>query len=229
MKVPFDNYYDRSFISSSVVNELRRRLVLNQIPAGEKLVELQLAEALNVSRGPIRNALLLLEKEGLVRFLPTGRTEAAGFSLQDAEKLYEARLYLETKAIEKACSHTLKDVSRWRNVIAELKRGMDDVARFSQLDIQFHYELMLLSENKYLIQCWSVLRPLMETILLITNSHFRDSDKERDEGYIFDLHEKIVNAVVVGDVFHAVSYIREHLDSAKTYMLETLELLLAAR
>ncbi len=225
MKKTLNDSLDRSFLSANVLDDLRRKLILGEIQAGCKLVEIQIAAEMNVSRGPVRNALFILEKEGLISFLSNGRTVALGFSLSDAEKLYETRFYLETKAVELVCNNHTRNFHSLNQIMDQLKKEINRVEKFTSLDIAYHHELMNLSGNKFLVQCWSTLRPMIETILSITNSHYRENN-EWDKGYVLKLHERINEALILGDVYVAVSLIREHLESAKMIMMDKLRKLI---
>lgn len=217
----------RSFFSSQVLEHLRKKIISGEIPAGENIVETKIASEMNVSRGPVRNALFILENEGLVSFLSNGRTKAVGFSLEDAATLYETRVYLEVKAIELIFQKKQKSFEHLRKINQELKTEMDHVEKFTNLDINFHYELMYLSGNKYLLQCWVLLRPVLETVLLITNTMARkDASEQWDKSYVSNHHDKILEALLLEDITLAVMSVKEHLSIGKSIMMKKLEELL---
>lgn len=217
----------RSFFSSRVVNELRKNIILGNIKAGDKLIETVISAELKVSRGPVRNALLILESEGLVRFLPNGRTEAIGFLLTDTEKLYQMRSILEFKAIELIFKQDNVSFLHIKNLNNQLRLVKNDVEEFTYLDLSYHYELVRLSGNPYLLQCWTTFRSLLETVLLITNSRVRVSGiggLEKD--YVLDHHEKITTALIAGNFNDALLCMKEHLDTGQATMMEQLSGLL---
>lgn len=217
----------RSFFSSQVLEHLRKKLIAGEIPAGETIVETKIASEMNVSRGPVRNALFILENEGLVSFLSNGRTKAVGFSLEDAEALYETRVFLEVKAIELLFRKKQKSFEHLREINQALKAEINQVEKFTNLDINFHYELMCLSGNKYLLQCWVLLRPVLETVLLITNRSARkDESGQWDKSYVINHHDKILEALLLEDITLAVMSVREHLAIGKSMMMGKLEKLL---
>lgn len=218
----------RSFFSSHVLNDLRKAIVAGKLPAGEKIVESAIAEQLNVSRGPVRNALFILENEGLVSFLPNGRTISNGFSLADAEKLYEMRSFLELKAIELLFREEPRQFHQLKSINEQIRESRDDVEAFTRLDIQYHHELIRLSGNKYLLQSWLSLSPLIETVLTFTNSRFREKGADGwDKGYVIDHHEKIMVALISDSLSDALLYLKEHLDIGKQTILSQLEEIVA--
>ncbi|MBP1994011.1 GntR family transcriptional regulator [Paenibacillus eucommiae] len=229
MKAPKGQLF-RSFFSSQVVNDLRTNIITGKLPAGEKIVENAIAEEMNVSRGPVRNALAILEAEGLVTFLQNGRTVSSGFTLVDAEKLYEMRSFIELKAIELIFKDNLTDFQYIKQINEGLRKEKHNVANFTNLDVSYHFELMRLSGNKYLLQCWLSLRPLLETILMITNTQIREDDQEGfNKGYVIDHHEKITTALITGNFNEAILFLKEHLDTGKAVMIEKMSEILKER
>jgi GntR family transcriptional regulator of gluconate operon len=213
----------RSFFSSRVVNELRKNIILGKIKAGDKIVETAISAEMQVSRGPVRNALFILESEGLVTFLPNGRTVSNGFSLTDAEKLYQMRSFIEFKAIELIFKQPQLDFHQIQHINDQLRQAKHDAVAFTNLDINYHYELVKSSGNNYLLQCWVSLRPLFETILLITNNRVRkEGIGGFDKGYVIDHHEKITAALIAGNFNDALLLLKEHLDTGQRAMIEKL-------
>src|SRR4051794_30012748 len=85
----------RSVFRDQVIDKIRDAIVDGRIPLGEPLRERQLAEELNISRAPIREALLTLEKEGLVVTMPHKGTFVASYSDEDVIEIYTLRAALE--------------------------------------------------------------------------------------------------------------------------------------
>lgn len=85
-----------------VVEVLRERILSGDIAAGEPLRQSALAEALNVSRIPVREALLQLEAEGLVKFEPHKGATATVLSVEQVTELFELRAMIETDLLAKA-------------------------------------------------------------------------------------------------------------------------------
>jgi len=83
-----------------VVHERLRQAILNgEVEAGAPISQLKLSRELGISRGPLREALRMLEREGLVESEPNHRTRVVGFSVVDLEQLYAMRIALESLAI----------------------------------------------------------------------------------------------------------------------------------
>lgn len=212
----------RSFFSSHVLTHLRRAIVSGELPAGEKLVETAIAEQMGVSRGPVRNALFILENEGLIRFLPNGRTVSNGFSLSDVEMLYEMRGLLELKSIEFLFRSHARPYEPMKLINDELRQNRADMEKFTQLDISYHEELVRLSGNKYLLQSWLSLSPLIETVLSITNERYTEKGVAAWEAVI-DHHERLMAAIVAGNLSDALLLLKDHLEIGKQTIIAQFE------
>ena len=86
-----------------VFNTLRQAILKGELAPGERLMEIQLAEKLGVSRTPIREAIRKLELEGLVLMIPRKGAEVAKISEKSLRDVLEVRRSLEELAIELAC------------------------------------------------------------------------------------------------------------------------------
>ena len=88
-----------------VFNTLRQAILKGEMEPGERLMEIQLAQKLGVSRTPIREAIRKLELEGLVVMIPRKGAEVAHITEKDMRDVLEVRSTLEELAVELACKH----------------------------------------------------------------------------------------------------------------------------
>src|SRR5699024_6343932 len=96
-------------IFNQVLEYLRKEIILGNYLKGEYLVEVNLAKELNVSRGPVREAIAKLEAENLVEKHSNGRTVVKGFDVKDIQDLYDSRILLENHALTQISSDELKE------------------------------------------------------------------------------------------------------------------------
>jgi DNA-binding FadR family transcriptional regulator len=94
-------------------------------------------------------------------------------SLDELNNLYDTRLNLETLAIEGFFRRPRLPLNSIRQLNDHLQREVQTADKFTDYDIHYHYELMRLSGNKYLLQAWQSMRPVMEAVLLVTNTQIR--------------------------------------------------------
>ena len=104
-----------------VFNTLRQAILKGELAPGERLMEIQLAEKLGVSRTPIREAIRKLELEGLVLMIPRKGAEVARISENNLRDVLEVRRTLEELAVDLACQRMTEDE------LEELKKQTDHI------------------------------------------------------------------------------------------------------
>jgi DNA-binding GntR family transcriptional regulator len=137
---------------------LRKEIVSGHFPQGSALAEPTLAKHFQTSRAPIREALIALEREGLVQFEKTGRTRVRSFSGAELKEIMEARAAIEGMAARLA-NHlwTKEDTAVLEKNIAAQERARD-LAELSRLDIDLHHHVVTRSGNASLVRLWEPLR-----------------------------------------------------------------------
>ena len=104
-----------------VNGQVRKAILSGEIPAGSVLSQVQLAEQFGVSRGPLREALRLLEREGLVESEVNHRVRVAALSVLDLEQLYAMRMQLETLGVRLTVPILGKeDLKRLEEILARM-------------------------------------------------------------------------------------------------------------
>lgn len=185
---------ERSVYSGRVASLLREAIVSGSLQAGAPLVEARLAEQLSVSRGPVRNALHVLEGEGLVRTQPNGRAIAVGFSETDLQDLVGVRYELESTAIRRGVA-TRADTAPIRAAFEALREEGASTQRLVDLDIDFHRSLLEFSGSRFLTQAWLALAPVIHTVITIGNRRLVEEDPEQHFARILSVHAPLVEAI----------------------------------
>ncbi|QLE85117.1 MULTISPECIES: GntR family transcriptional regulator [Shewanella] len=125
-----------------VVEVLREKILSGDIAAGEPLRQSALAEELNVSRIPVREALLQLEAEGLVKFEAHKGATATELSVDQVTELFELRALIETDLLAKAIPNLQdEDLLQAEKYLTELETAFkqeDAVSTWSELNTLFH-------------------------------------------------------------------------------------------
>ena len=203
----------RRTLSDEVVERLRKAILNGILSPDEPLRENLLAESMGVSRGPIREALSELEREGLVINRSNGRSVVARLSQQDLEEVYSLRRVLERLAVEYACQRaTPADLAEMQAVVddmaARIRKGMNEQDA-AELDLRFHDILYRASGHQRLLSYWTTLRPQIYVFLLsrnVASPDFRDSAVRG--------HQVILDAIKDHDEARAQSLIEGHLNFA---------------
>jgi DNA-binding GntR family transcriptional regulator len=160
---------DAPLLSDTVVDRLREAILRGLFPPGDRLREEQLADALGVSRGPIRNALLQLEREGMVVRRPNRGAMVAQLSRNDLEEVYSLRVAIEPVACEWAARNAgPRDLAQMQDIIDSYSRLTTRVTvqEAADADLGFHDVIYLAARHKRLLRLWQDLRPQVYVFLL---------------------------------------------------------------
>lgn len=200
-----------------VFETLREAIINGTLRPGERLMEIQLAEELGVSRTPVREAIRKLELEGFVVMVPRKGAFVAGISLKDIADVFEVRAALEALAAglaaERITDEELEELERILVKKAEIIEK-SDVTRFVESDTQFHEVLYRSSRNQRLIQ---FLSNLQDEILRFRSVSLAFPGRLR---HALEEHRKIVEAVADRDVHRAQALAQEHIEKAENSLLE---------
>jgi DNA-binding GntR family transcriptional regulator len=198
-----------------VYDEVRRRIESGDLPRGSKLRQEPLADALGVSRTPLREALRRLAAEGLVEFHPNRGASVVALSSADVRAAYEARLDFEPGAARLAALRRPAGalVSLWQAVEAQ-RRSQDARSAYAS-SRSFHLALVRASGNDYLVRLAEALwRPGLAQAIY-------ERQTAAAERVIDDVHEHeaIAVAVEAGDADRAERLTRAHIESALAGMI----------
>lgn len=159
----------RRVLTDEVADDLRRAIVSGEIQGGDRLREDELAVRMKVSRGPVREALVRLEQEGLVVLERHRGARVATRSREDHEQIYSVRRALEQLAVKYACCNgTYEDFDRMDVVLQEFTRASKDArtpAAAAEWDIRFHDLIYLAAHNRPLYRAWEGLRSQIHCFL----------------------------------------------------------------
>jgi DNA-binding GntR family transcriptional regulator len=197
-------------LATDIALRLRTAIVHGHFGPGERLREEALAKTLGVSRGPVREALSQLEREGLVVIQRNRGTFVARLTREDVEEIYSLRSVLERLATQRAVAHiTPAQLDALQRVVdamrAATERGMTE-QEAAELDVQFHELLYAASHHKRLYDCWANMRRQIHILLLSRN--VADADYRV---VTVSSHQVILDALRERDEARAVALIEDHL------------------
>ncbi len=163
-----------------VFNTLRQAILKGELEPGERLMEIQLADRLGVSRTPIREAIRKLELEGLVLMIPRKGAEVAKISEKSLRDVLEVRRSLEELAIELACQRmTESDIKELEEAQEAFREAIHsaDAMTIAETDEHYHDIIYNGTGNNRLVQILNNLREQMYRILVWNTS--KDADKRQ--------------------------------------------------
>ena len=202
-----------------VFHTLRNAILKGELQPGERLMEIQLAQKLGVSRTPVREALRKLELEGLVLMMPRKGAVVADITIQDLEDVLEVRTALEELAVQKACDtiteEQLKELKRAAN---EFKRcaESEDILACAEADMQFHEVIYGATNNKRLQQ---MLTNLREQMYRYRMEYLKD---KRMYSRLIEEHDMIRKAIKRRDRVKAGMMMRTHITNQKNEIKKNL-------
>jgi DNA-binding GntR family transcriptional regulator len=157
--------------AQEVMERLRRAILSGQLAEGTPLPEAQTAAKLGVSRVPVREALVELERQGLVEFDRHGRACVKPFTAEDIAEILSLRASLQAMAARLAARRlTEEDEERLEALLSRAART-EDLTEFSSLDTAFHDEIVAVARHRRLQRVWNDLRAQMELWLARLHRH----------------------------------------------------------
>ncbi len=146
-----------------VAELLRQRIFARELEAGSWIDELRIAEALGISRTPLREALKVLAAEGLVTMKVRRGAYVTEVSEKDLRDVYHLLALLESDAVRQvAVSCTPEQLAQIQALHQELESAVGDRDRFFEINEQFHQQLLQFADNKWRDQMVADLRKVMK-------------------------------------------------------------------
>ena len=208
--------------SEEVTAYLRRKIFNGELRAGERLIEADIAKELGMSRGPVRDALLVLEYEGLVTSEANKGCTVTRLSGEDAYEIFYLRGMLEKEALKK-CGGKLLDSSIFtmKNIIDEMKMAEKKEQSLEILidcDERFHEEILKSSKMERLRSLWKSMSPLNGAMFLKVNQSYEYQEEavrrkihqpyERKKAW--EYHLKMLEIFECGDLKASMDMIEKH-------------------
>lgn len=200
-----------------VYEELKMQILKGSIIPGTRMMEVDLAEEMGVSRTPIREAIRKLEKEGLVTIEPRRGAYASMISTEDMVEILEVRQDLEGLAayfaadrMTKSQMEELKQVSNSYNE-AVMQGNMEAMIKH---DTRFHHIIVESCRNKILVQMIEQLQELVLRFRYIYYDNFRRAENMPEE------HEAIVAAIAEGNADKARAAADIHIERLKELVIK---------
>ncbi len=204
-----------------VFNTLRQGILKGDLKPGERLMEIHLANRLGVSRTPIREAIRMLELEGLVTMVPRKGAEVARISKQDLRDVLEVRRSLDSLAVSLACeriSEEEKEALTLAENDFEEAVATQDVTLIAQADVSFHDVILKASKNGRLMQ---MVNNLAERVYRYRLEYIKD---KRNHARLVEEHRRIMKYIDDGDKANACSAIEMHIDNQEKNIISQLDL-----
>jgi DNA-binding GntR family transcriptional regulator len=198
--------------SDQAVILLRQAIISGDFKPGEKLREIEISEAIGISRSPIREAFRMLEAEGLVEIAPNKGATVTKLNEKDIREIYELRILIEIHGLRKAMENiTQENISELHGILGlmESRIKSEDYMGYLETSHEFHEFYMKNSQNERLYNLFQVLRNNILAIQIFTHSFHKISDVSLEE------HRRIFQAIKEKNFEKAKNYLKRHLEGGQ--------------
>lgn len=200
--------------------KLRQAILRGELTPGQRLMEIQLAEQLGVSRTPVREAIRMLEQDGLAVMIPRRGAVVAKISGKNLRDVLEVRLALEELAVQLSCVRMEEEdftaLAEANQVFAETVTG-EDIVRMAEADEQFHDIIYRASDNERLVQLEMQMREQMYRFRI---EHLKEKNKR---GQLVESHREILESLRRRDADAATRAIRSHIKAQEVIVMKKIE------
>jgi len=198
-------------LAEDAADRIREQILGGGFKQGEHLVEAKIAEQLNISRGPVREAFKLLRAEGLLNEEPRRGTFVVSLTADDVLEIYGLRAALEGRAGRMvARAHDPAALARLRALADDIDRAVasGDPVAASRADLAFHEGLCELCGNSRIHEVFMRYVPTLRGLLRLDEQVLRSLDE------ISLQHRPLVEAIEAGDEERAATLLNEHAEHA---------------
>ncbi len=202
-----------------VFQTLRDAILKGELKPGERLMEMHLAEKLGVSRTPIREAIRMLEKEGLAVTIPRKGAQVAKMTEKDLEDVLEIREALDELSVRSACKRwTESELEDLKVATADFEKAVKgkDVRDIVDKDERFHDVIYMMSQNDKLIE---IIGNLREQMYRYRYEYVKDTSNYKR---LVSEHQKILEGITRRDTEFVTEIMHQHLSNQVNAVRETI-------
>jgi DNA-binding GntR family transcriptional regulator len=198
-------------LKTQVYDFLKEQIILGGHKPGERLIEEKISEELQVSRSPIREAIRMLEKDGLLLVKPSGGVTVVQPTIEDFKHLFECRVEMEPLgayyAAQRRSHEQLETIRGYLLQMGNISEK-NNLKKVHDVNVNFHEAIVASSDNPFLVTMLAQLRGV--------NSFYRKSILEENPLHIEEAkheHHQIFQAVLDQDANEAKRLMRLHIES----------------
>jgi DNA-binding GntR family transcriptional regulator len=206
-------------LAIETARHLREAIIMGDLAPGEHLNESKITRELSLSRSPVREALRILEAEGLVTLEPHRGARVRTLSEHDLREIFDVRLMFETHALRHGSQRLTLDV------LAPLRDALDEaraalavgaMEQWHQASLRFHDGLVALAANTHLMRLYAELKVSLRRYQISLIALPEQPQRSQDD------HETILVALEQGKVEGAIESVAGHITSLKETLLKAM-------
>lgn len=192
-----------------ITEDIRKAILQGKLKPGDRLREVEISKQMGVSRGPVREAMRMLEQEGLLYSHPYKETMVAEISGEEVlEVLIPIRLTIEQFALRKGLPHIQQgDIERLSGFVEEMKEGarQKNLARIVECDLAFHEHLVGIAKMNNLMTIWTSIYNQMRLHFIMQGQSYEDYNE------LWKDHKKLLQVVKEGDMEQIAQELKQHI------------------
>lgn len=199
-------------LPEQIADRIVDAICIGQIAASQRLIETELSQSLNVSRGPVREAIRILDSQGIVVSADGRGMRAADFDSLWAEQLLDVRVAIEQQAALQAAEHLAQNPSLADDLNAKidlLELAQGDWLDVNKADADFHTKVFELANNRLLLTIWAAISRHVQILFSI------ESKRDPDFQVVLDDHRLYLEALLSGNASQISSEIISHINKPK--------------
>jgi DNA-binding GntR family transcriptional regulator len=207
---------EKTSLREQALTALRRAITTGQLTPGTHLVETDLSDALQISRGTLREAMRQLQQEGLISAGARGRLSVRHLDAKEIRDIFNVRAALESLAARELASRSERS-----DAVAALRHAVEDMDRWAasnledriEADLRFHRTMCQLAGNETLLHQWTSLEGSIRMSIMFAgvDRAIKNMDARR--------HHDIVDAIESGDGDKAAATVQEHMAGAANVLV----------
>ena len=199
----------REPLSESIYKSLKASILNGELSPGERIRELELSRLFNTSQGPVREALKLLEQEGLVTREPYKETYISQITREEVNEVYALRILIESIAVKRFIDRAMEeDTDKLQGFIDVMRQAAaeDDVPTLVEYDMMFHQYICAKSGSKVLFQIWMIIHGKTRLASALANRfHINRLDE------IAGMHQPLLDSIVSKQGDRALDLVNTHI------------------
>ena len=207
----------RKTMPEVIAERLKESIINGELKGGQQLKQDEIAKSFNVSLIPVREALRILEVQGLVKIFPNKGAIVSEFSVNEVEEIFDIRILLEKGALEYAIDNLDdKDIEYAEYILSKMDDLVDE-EHLSELNLQFHNVLYNASKKEILLELIRDMHIKVERYMRIYLLNMGYHKTSQDE------HYKMLEACRYRDKKLAISLLEQHMEKAKKSLVTFLK------
>ncbi|NUL45838.1 GntR family transcriptional regulator [Cellulosimicrobium funkei] len=203
-------------LRQQALSALRKAITTGQLQPGTHLVEKDISEQLQISRGTLREAMRQLQQEGLITAGERGRLSVRSLDAKEILDIFAVRAALESQAVRilSQASHREAAVNALRAAVQAMESAVDSTLEERiEADLNFHRILCQLTDNAVLLHSWTALEGSIRMSFMWAGTNRAVGNMRVDR------HAAIADVIATGDAAAAADYLLAHMDEAASNLV----------